>query len=134
MPDPSKVTAIGFAAVQLAYLIGIRGNDMYFMGPERLGDVFDGHDQYAVVKVSRDLASWALFHYTDQGPGTCPEEAIRVGSSVYCWRVVPLTRIGDTDMLEDEIGWRAKYRLGTCVPWGITAANSLPACGPSGRD
>ncbi len=134
VPDPSKVTAIGFAAVQLAYLIGIRGNDMYFMGPERLGTVRYGYDQYAVVRVSRDLASWALFHYTSQGPGTCPEKTTRVGSSVYCWRVVPLTRIGDTDMLEDEIGWHAKFRLGTCVPWGLTAANSLPACGRSGRD
>ena len=101
---------------------------------ERHGTVRYGYDQYAVVRVSRDLASWALFHYTSQGPGTCPEKTTRVGSSVYCWRVVPLTRIGDTDMLEDEIGWRAKFRLGTCVPWGLTAANSLPACGRSGRD
>jgi hypothetical protein len=133
VPDTSrsKLTGIGFIAVQLAYLIGIRGNDMYFMGPEQLY----GGEQYSVVRVSRDLASWAVFHYTSaEDSGTCPERTTRVGNSVYCWRVVPLTRIGDTDMLEDEIGWRAKFRLGTCVPWGLTAANGLPACGRSGRD
>jgi hypothetical protein len=135
VPDTLKVTGIDFAAVQLAYLIGIRGNDMYFMGPERLGSVRYGYDQYAVVRVSRDLTSWTLLQYSEsEGSASCPENSIHVGSSFFCWHVVPLTRIGDTDMLEDDIGWRAKFRLGTCVPWGLTAANGLPACGRSGRD
>jgi hypothetical protein len=136
VPDTLKGTQrLDFAAVQLPYLIGIRGNDMYFMGPERYGSVRGGYAQYAVVRVSRDLTSWTLFQYTmSEGSASCPENSTHVGSSFYCWHVVPLTRIGDMDMLEDEIGGGAKYRLATCVPWGLPAANGLPACTRSGRE